>query len=208
MSCEHTRNLQIYNDEILLMAQLKAQGTNESEIRKADPEAAAKFSFLETELYRAGVMPQVEALAEKIRRKLADSDSSHAVPKVSIREPKKIPPPMWYSDPLPLMQIIATRRNPNKPLQKALGSDARHEVSEQHKKLRQKLGLPEKAPLWKEMLQQFHDLTEEDKNILSEMGYHPDEVTNPYSLTVECMLRDLERYKNSSLLDEIEEHGS
>jgi hypothetical protein len=112
------------------------------------------------------------------------------VPKV--RQPKKISP-AWHSDPEPIMEIAADRQK----IRRVLSSDAGHDTSVRRKELRKKMGLPEKAPPWKETLQKFNALTENDKDILRKMGYKPERVRNPYSETVECMLRDLQQSRNS-----------
>ena len=109
------------------------------------------------------------------------------------RQSQKITP-AWHSDPEQIMEIAT---DPYKR-KRALGSDAGHETTLRRRALRKKLGLPEKAPPWKETLQKFHSLTEKDKDILREMGYHPERVKNPYSITVECMLRDLQRHREST----------
>ena len=190
------QNIHAFAQEIELVAQLKAQGKNPETLANIDPEAATELSNLIGMLDEAEVMPAVTRRVEEIRRHTSEPQEKHISTQKN-REPKKIPPPQWHSDPFPLFEIIYTKRDPNKPLQKALGSDARHDVSEQRKKLRKQLGLPEKSPPWKEMLQKFHNLTEEDKNILAEMGFYPDNIKNPYSLRAEVMLRALDRYKNS-----------
>lgn len=114
-------------------------------------------------------------------------------PELKGRQPQKITP-SWHSDPEQIMEIAA---DPYKR-KRALGSDAQHEAMLHRRALRKELGLPEKAPPWKETLQRFHAFTEEDKNILRGMGYHPERVRNPYSMTVECMLRDLQQYREST----------
>lgn len=120
------------------------------------------------------------------------TDFLHLVPASKGREPKKIHP-AWPAD-LESFMEIATDKHKRR---RALSSDAVHEATLQRRALRIKLGLPEKSPPWKETLQKFHALTEEDKDILRGWGYHPERVRNIYSLTVERMLRDLERFRGS-----------
>jgi len=108
------------------------------------------------------------------------------------RQPKKIST-AWPSDPEPIMEITADRHK----MQRVLSSEAGHDKTEWRKELRKKMGLPEKAPPWKETLQKFSALTDDDIRLLKEMGYKPERVTNPHSLTVECMLRDLQQSRNS-----------
>jgi hypothetical protein len=62
---------------------------------------------------------------------------------------------------------------------------------------RKKKGLPERAPSWRGLQNKFLALTQSDKNILREMGYHPEWIKNKHGETVECMLRDLEQYRKS-----------
>lgn len=75
---------------------------------------------------------------------------------------------------------------------------ASHEASEQREERRKRKGLPVKAPNRKVTQAKFMKLTEVDKAILREMRYHPEWIKNPHGETVECMLRDLKRYREST----------
>ena len=124
---------------------------------------------------------------------LVPAEAPVAKPASKGRQPKKINPP-WRDDSQPAIAIIT---DPDRRA-RALSSDAGHEATVRRQELRKKLGLTEKAPPWKELQRDFMALTEDDKEILRQMGYKPERVRNPHSLTVECMLRDLKRYREST----------
>lgn len=148
---------------------------------------------LEENLKKLGLQPNTEKSPETpSSAPVEQTDFLHLVPASKGRQPKKINP-NWHSDPERIMEIAADRHKRTR----ALASDAGHDATLRRQQLRLKLGLPEKAPPWKEMLLQFSALTEEDKDTLRDLGYHPERVTNPHSLTVERMLRDLQRYRGS-----------
>lgn len=120
------------------------------------------------------------------------TDFLHLVPPSKSRQPTKIAP-AWHSDPERIMEIGSDVRKRSR----VHNSDAAHTSNVQRQERRKELHLPKTAPPWKELQRAFMALTEDDKEILRQMGYKPEQVKNPHSWTVECMLRDLQRYRNS-----------
>lgn len=72
--------------------------------------------------------------------------------------------------------------------------DASYDASMIRKQRRAANGLPEKAPPWKGLQQDFMALTSDQINFLHEVGFHPEMVRNPHSETVELMLLRLKQY--------------
>jgi hypothetical protein len=120
------------------------------------------------------------------------ADFLHLVPPSKGRQPKKIAP-AWHSDPERIMEIGSDVRKRTR----AQGSDAGHDATVRRQEHRKQLHLPPVAPPWKELQRDFMALTEEDKDVLRLIGYKPERVKNLHSLTVECMLRDLQRYRSA-----------
>jgi len=128
---------------------------------------------------------------------LVPAEAPKTKPKSKGHEPKKIER-AWHSEPERIMEITA---DPYK-LGRAWNSDTSHAKTVQRHKIRENMGLPEKAMDRKEMFRQFNALTEADIAILKKLRwYEPTQI--PFgSFRCEKMLLDLENHKKAMLVTE------